>query len=173
MINNGTLHYDHDRDGTHTQIAGCEAKIRNLEFDTHISIKYLNNQLIVSTDLVNKAAWHQCFQVDGILLPTGYYFGVSATTGDLSDYHDILSIKLYELEGDDNNDRSKISPSASYFTPPRDHVEDPKQSSLTSSLSGVKVFLLMLVGAVVFVACIVLSIMFYQKQQEQNRKRFY
>ncbi|XP_044744012.1 vesicular integral-membrane protein VIP36 [Chrysoperla carnea] len=173
MINNGTLHYDHDRDGTHTQIAGCEAKIRNLEFDTHISIKYLNNQLIVSTDLVNKAAWHQCFQVDGIFLPTGYYFGVSATTGDLSDYHDILSIKLYELEGDDNNDRSKISPSASYFTPPRDHIEDPKQSSLTSSLSGVKVFLLMLVGAVVFVACIVLSIMFYQKQQEQNRKRFY
>lgn len=40
MVNNGTLHYDHDRDGTHTQLAGCEAKFRNLDHDTHISIKY-------------------------------------------------------------------------------------------------------------------------------------
>lgn len=40
MINNGTLHYDHDRDGTHTQLAGCSSKLRNLEYDTHISIRY-------------------------------------------------------------------------------------------------------------------------------------
>lgn len=40
MVNNGSLHYDHDRDGTHTQLAGCEAKFRNLDHDTHISIKY-------------------------------------------------------------------------------------------------------------------------------------
>jgi mannose-binding lectin 2 len=29
MVNNGTLYYDHDRDGTHTQLAGCEARFRN------------------------------------------------------------------------------------------------------------------------------------------------
>lgn len=23
MINNGTVHYDHDRDGTHSQVSGC------------------------------------------------------------------------------------------------------------------------------------------------------
>ena len=40
MVNNGTLHYDHDRDGTHTQLAGCVAKFRNLEHDTYLSIKY-------------------------------------------------------------------------------------------------------------------------------------
>lgn len=45
MINNGTLHYDHDRDGTHTQLAGCEAKFRNLDYDTHISIKYERDTL--------------------------------------------------------------------------------------------------------------------------------
>lgn len=33
-----------------------------------------------------------------IKLPTGYYFGISATTGDLSDNHDILSIRLFELD---------------------------------------------------------------------------
>lgn len=45
MVNNGSLHYDHDRDGTHTQLAGCEAKFRNLEHDTHIAIRYERNTL--------------------------------------------------------------------------------------------------------------------------------
>lgn len=45
MINNGTLHYDHDRDGTHTQLAGCEAKFRNFEHDTHIAIRYERDTL--------------------------------------------------------------------------------------------------------------------------------
>ena len=40
MVNNGTLHYDHDRDGTHTELAGCEAKLRNLYYDTNIAIRY-------------------------------------------------------------------------------------------------------------------------------------
>ncbi|KAG8040183.1 hypothetical protein G9C98_000753 [Cotesia typhae] len=104
MINNGSLHYDHDRDGTHTQLAGCEAKF-------------------LSTDISNKAAWQECFKVNGIKLPTGYYFGISATTGDLSDHHDILSVKLYELDLPDSlkdtEDRSNIIPSATFFESPR------------------------------------------------------
>lgn len=173
MINNGTLHYDHDRDGTHTQLAGCEAKFRNLEHDSHIAIRYENDVLTVSTDIEQKAAWKECFQVKGVRLPTGYFFGLSATTGDLSDNHDIFSIKMYELDLPDdpqtNEDRANILPSATYFEPPRDHVEDPKPSSL----SGIKIFLLMLIGAIALVACFVIGIMFYQKHQEQSRKRFY
>lgn len=45
MVNNGTLHYDHDRDGTHTQLAGCEAKFRNVDHDTYVAIRYENNKL--------------------------------------------------------------------------------------------------------------------------------
>lgn len=45
MVNNGTLHYDHDRDGTHTQLAGCEAKLRNVEHDTHLAIRYERDTL--------------------------------------------------------------------------------------------------------------------------------
>lgn len=66
-------------------------------------------------------------------------------------------------------DRSNIVPSASFFEPPRDHVDDPKPSSL----SGIKIFLLMLLGSIAVVACVVIGIMFYQKHQEKNRKRFY
>nr|CAI5819486.1 unnamed protein product [Callosobruchus analis] len=173
MINNGTLSYDHDRDGTHTQLAGCEAKFRNLDHDTHISIKYEKDTLTVSTDFENKAAWKQCFQVKGVQLPTGYHIGISASTGDLSDNHDIMSVRLFELDLPDDpetdEDRSNIIPSAVFFEPPRDHVDDPKPSSL----SGIKIFLLMLLGSIAIVACIVMGIMFYQKQQEKSRKRFY
>lgn len=45
MINNGSLHYDHDRDGTHTELAGCEVKARNLPTETHILIRYAGNTL--------------------------------------------------------------------------------------------------------------------------------
>lgn len=193
MINNGTLHYDHDRDGTHTQLAGCEAKFRNLDHDTHIAIRYEHDVLtvrfypadaktntarkkdtFVSTDIENKAAWKECLSVKGVRLPTNYYFGMSAATGDLSDTHDVLSVRLYELDIPDDpkeneEDRSQISPSAAFFEPPRDHVEDPKPSSL----SGIKIFLLMLVGSIAIIACVVIGIMLYQKHQENSRKRFY
>lgn len=98
MINNGTLSYDHDRDGTLTQLAGCEAKFRNVDYDTHISIKYLNEKLTVLTDIEDKHEWKVCFESPKVKLPTGYYFGASATTGDLSDNHDIITFKFYELE---------------------------------------------------------------------------
>lgn len=45
MVNNGTLHYDHDRDGTHTQLNGCEVKFRNFEHETYIAVKYSHDIL--------------------------------------------------------------------------------------------------------------------------------
>jgi lectin, mannose-binding 2 len=45
MVNNGTMTYDHDADGTHTQLAGCEAKFRNVDYETLISIRYENDVL--------------------------------------------------------------------------------------------------------------------------------
>ena len=36
--------------------------------------------------------------MDGVQLPTGYFFGMSATTGDLSDNHDVIAVKMYELD---------------------------------------------------------------------------
>ena len=71
--------------------------------------------------------WQECFRVEEVDLPAGYYFGVSAATGDLagnrasslkynspptcslcsSDNHDIISFKVFELEnkGDDSEVR--------------------------------------------------------------------
>ncbi len=54
----------------------------------------------VFTDFENKQAWKKCFSVSGVRLPTGYYFGMTAVTGDLSDNHDILGVRFYELDSD-------------------------------------------------------------------------
>ena len=47
MVNNGSLHYDHDKDGTHTELAGCEAQFRNRDHDTFVAVRYQNYKLTV------------------------------------------------------------------------------------------------------------------------------
>ena len=101
-----------------------------------------------------------------INIPPSYF------PGDLSDSHDIVTMKLYELdqpETADTEDRSKIEPSSSHFESPRDHVDDPKPSSM----SGVKLFFLLLFGLLACIACVIIGVMIYQRQQENSRKRFY
>ena len=38
--------------------------------------------------------WDECFVVRDVFLPSGHYFGATASTGDLADNHDIVSIKV-------------------------------------------------------------------------------
>ncbi|GFY64342.1 vesicular integral-membrane protein VIP36 [Trichonephila inaurata madagascariensis] len=40
----------HDRDGTHTELAGCEAKFRNADHDTHLSIRFEKDVLTKAID---------------------------------------------------------------------------------------------------------------------------
>jgi mannose-binding lectin 2 len=171
MLNNGSITYDHDRDGTHTMLGGCEVKFRNLEHDTVIAIRYEGDKLTVSHDLENRRVWEPCFALEGVVLPTGYYFGISATTGDLSDNHDLISLKTYELdtpEGVSKEERAGILPQADYVAAPRDHKDDPPPS-----MSGLKKFLLVLLALLGLVVCIVVGMMLYQNRQDNTRKRFY
>lgn len=168
MVNNGSLHYDHDKDGTLTQLAGCEAKFRNVEHDTYLSVRYQDEVLTVSTNIENRNEWKQCFQVSGVRLPTGYYFGASAETGDLSDNHDILSYKFYEItptSTEEANSRLNIVPEATLFEPPRPRKEDPKPG-----MSNVAIFFIILLGMLVAIVLTVLGIMYYQKRRENSRK---
>lgn len=168
MVNNGSMTYDHDRDGTHTQLAGCEARFRNVEFETVMKIRYDNDVLSVHTDLENKNEWKECFSVDGVELPTGYYFGASATTGDLSDNHLINSIKFFELDGPTTSDRAHIVPRASKFEEPREHTEDPKPG-----WSNLKIFFVLMLGMIGAVVGSIAGYMYYEKYQQNRKKRFY
>jgi len=39
-----------------------------------------------------------CFETNQVLLPSGYYFGISASTGDSPDHHQLFSFKVTPLE---------------------------------------------------------------------------
>lgn len=56
----------------------------------------------VSTDIDNKQQFKNCFSVSGVKLPVGYFLGVSAATGDLTDNHDIISLKMFDLSTPDD-----------------------------------------------------------------------
>ncbi|RUS72148.1 hypothetical protein EGW08_020090 [Elysia chlorotica] len=175
MVNNGSLMYDHDTDGTLTQISGCEAQFRNRDYDTYIAIRYENNKLTVSTDIDNKSGWKECFAVEGIKLPVGYYFGVSAATGDLADNHDVISVKFYDLDGDDADKTAPYIglPEASVMEAPRDRIDDSKGSYLLGSMTGWKLFVIIILLIIGIGVCVMVGVMVFQKQQENSRKRFY
>lgn len=175
MISNGSLHYDHDTDGTHTQLAGCEAQFRNKAHDTWIAIRYEKNVLKVSVDVDGKNGWKECFTVHGIRLPVGYYFGVSAATGELADNHDIIAIKMYELDTGDETKEAPYTglPQADYMEAPRDRVDDNKGSYIAGSMSGWKLFFIILLVIIGFAVVGVVGFVIFQKQQESSRKRFY
>lgn len=192
MVNNGTWSYDHDRDGTHTQLAGCEVRFRNVDYETYISIRYENDILSVSTDLENRNEWKNCFVVNNVELPTGYFFGMSATTGDLSDNHDIHSFKFFDidtnikvsigfalysksklmrsiyfrLQHEEIMKRTNIIPNAKTFEPPREHREDPKPG-----MSNAKIFFILLFVVIVTAAVAIFAISYFKDRNA--RKRFY
>ncbi|KAK3095638.1 hypothetical protein FSP39_017016 [Pinctada imbricata] len=177
MINNGTLHYDHDRDGTHTELAGCEAKFRNKDYDTYAAIRYQDNILKVSLDTDGKNGWKECFVAHGVKLPIGYFFGASAATGDLADNHDIISLKLYELDSitkkEDSSDYRGL-PSADFFAAPRDHIEDPKGAFMSGGgWSGWKIFIIIVLSILGLAVCGVVGYVIFNKNSDYSRKRFY
>uniref|UniRef100_A0A8D0WPK1 Lectin, mannose binding 2 n=1 Tax=Sus scrofa TaxID=9823 RepID=A0A8D0WPK1_PIG len=177
MVNNGSLSYDHSKDGRWTELAGCTADLRNRNHDTFLAVRYSRGRLTVMTDLEDKNEWKNCIDITGVRLPTGYYFGASAGTGDLSDNHDIISMKLFQLmvehtPDEENIDWTKIEPSVNFLKSPKDNVDDPTGNFRSGPLTGWRVFLLLLCALLGIIVCAVVGAVVFQKRQERN-KRFY
>lgn len=47
MVNNGSLTYDHSKDGRGTELAGCSADLRNQNHDTFLAVRYSRGRLTV------------------------------------------------------------------------------------------------------------------------------
>jgi mannose-binding lectin 2 len=171
MISNGSLHYDHDRDGIKTNIAGCESPFRGREVDTLVAIRYQNNRLTVSTDIEGNNIWKECFSIDDVQLPTHYYFGFTAATGELSDNHDIISVHTYQLDTSEQRrteDRKNIIPNA-----PSSAVENASgTNSNTSTWSALKVFFFVLFLVIVCLGGAI-GVYYYSKSRRYHSSRLY
>ncbi|CAF2832631.1 unnamed protein product [Rotaria sp. Silwood2] len=170
VVNNGSLHYDNGHDGADINIAGCEASFRGREIDTLVAIRYQNNHLTVSTDFDGTNTWTECFSIENIHLPTHYYFGFSAATGELSDNHDIISVHTYQLDSSEQRqkeDRTNIIPSA----PLAKMGETDDNNSKPSKWSALKIFLLVFLLIIICLGGI--GAFFYMKQHRYHSSRLY
>ena len=48
MVSNGSVGYDHGKDGRSAELGGCAAEIRNKDHETYLAIRYSKGRLTVS-----------------------------------------------------------------------------------------------------------------------------
>ncbi|XP_014749047.1 PREDICTED: VIP36-like protein isoform X2 [Sturnus vulgaris] len=125
----------------------------------------------VLIDIDGKHEWRDCIDVPGVRLPRGYYFGTSSVTGDLSDNHDIISLKLYQLTVERTPEEEKRD--REVFLPVVDNLKLPGMEAPLEPMSGLALFLIVFFSLVAIVFAIVIGIIVYNKWQEQSRKHFY
>uniref|UniRef100_A0A3Q1J5M2 L-type lectin-like domain-containing protein n=1 Tax=Anabas testudineus TaxID=64144 RepID=A0A3Q1J5M2_ANATE len=170
MVGNGSISYDHERDGRTTELGGCNAMVRNLKHDTFLFIRYIRRRLTVMIDIDGQHEWRDCLDIPGVRLPQGYYFGASAITGDLSDNHDIISLKLYQLtvlrSSKDEEEEDEIT------IPSVDNMELIRCQS-EEGMSGLAIFFTVLFSMLGCIFLIVIGLVVYSHWNESRRKRFY
>ncbi|KAJ5484124.1 L-type lectin-like domain-containing protein [Penicillium diatomitis] len=131
MMGDGETTYDQAHDGKANELAGCSARgLRNAPVPTKLRLTYFQDKSL-SLDLQYKTedTWTNCFNLNAeqtkIAIPSVAYLGLSAETGELSDNHDIISVKsenLYALNrhtpgGSKADPKSRNSGGNSYPTP--------------------------------------------------------
>ncbi|KAG8010723.1 VIP36-like protein [Nibea albiflora] len=163
MVGNGSISYDHERDGRPTELGGCNAMVRNLKHDTFLFIRYIRRRLTVMIDIDGQHEWRDCLDIPGVRLPQGYYFGATAVTGDLSDNHDIISLKLYQLtvlrsQKEEEEEEEEI-------TIPMGPAEE--------GMSGIAIFFTVLFSMLGCIFLVVIGLVVYSNWNETRRKRFY
>ncbi|PWA18414.1 hypothetical protein CCH79_00009942 [Gambusia affinis] len=172
MLGNGTLTYDHDRDGRTTELGGCTAMTRNSIYDTFLLVRYSKNKLTLMVDVDGKQEWRDCAEVNGLRLPIGYYLGASSVTGDLSDNHDVISMKVYQLSVERTPEEEEEEEEV--VTIPR--VDDMYQFQVDveeEGMSGLQLFFTLLFSVLGLAVLAVVGLVLYGRWKENKRKRFY
>uniref|UniRef100_A0A8C2NW70 L-type lectin-like domain-containing protein n=1 Tax=Capra hircus TaxID=9925 RepID=A0A8C2NW70_CAPHI len=147
--------------------AGCLAPLPGPSPDLPPAASVLQ----IMMDIDGKHEWRDCIEVPGVRLPRGYYFGTSSITGDLSDNHDVISLKLFELTVERTPEEEKLH--RDVFLPSVDNMKLPEMTAPLPPLSGLALFLIVFFSLVFSVFAIVIGIILYNKWQDQSRKRFY
>ncbi|XP_019907691.1 lectin, mannose-binding 2-like b isoform X1 [Esox lucius] len=170
MVGNGTLAYEHDRDGQSTELGGCNALVRNIPHDTFLLVRYSKNRLTIQIDVEGKQEWQDCLDLPGVRLPQGYFFGASSATGDLSDNHDLVSMKLYQLavEHSPEDEEEELT------IPSVDNFEQLNKVEVQDEgMSGVQLFFTIVFSVIGVFVLVVVAVVMYGRWKENSRKRFY
>jgi mannose-binding-like lectin 2 len=110
-------------------------------------------------DIHGKHEWRDCTEVPS--LPLGYYFGTSSITGDFSDNHNVISLKLFELTVEKMPEEEKLH----VFLPSVDNMKLTEMMAPLLPLSGLTLFLIIFFSLVYSLFSIVIGIILYNKWQ--------
>jgi mannose-binding lectin 2 len=105
MMGDGQTRYEKNTDGKDQELAGCSARgIRHSSVPTKLRLTYFQDkQLKLELQYKKEGEYQLCFDVENPpAIPNVAYLGFSAETGELSDNHDIISVKaknLYQTPG--------------------------------------------------------------------------
>lgn len=98
MENDGTMRYNNDRDGDDQDLAACTKQLRRVPVETRLRLTYIRHvylELAIQNHEWNQ--WSTCFFLPNITLPERPYLGFSASTGEVTDAHDIVSISTNSI----------------------------------------------------------------------------
>ena len=91
--NNGDMTYDTEKDGQGQGMAHCSIPLGRTSIEPRLRLTYVNDvylELAVQNREWNQ--WQRCFIVSAPQLPPETYLGFSASTGQLTDSHSIVSV---------------------------------------------------------------------------------
>ena len=109
FVNDGTQSHVHGDSGVQRGIPACHSLFRKrivassarriLEPSqrTEVKVRRVGERLLVDVRIGGGGtdAWSRCVDVDNVQLPdAGYYFGLTSSTGDLTDNHDVYEFVL-------------------------------------------------------------------------------
>ncbi|KAI1854820.1 hypothetical protein JX265_002459 [Neoarthrinium moseri] len=100
MYGDGKTSYNKNTDGKDTEFAGCSARgIRHASVPTKLRLTYFQDKsLKLELQYKSEDEWALCFETsEPPQIPSVTYLGFSAETGELSDNHDIISVKAKNL----------------------------------------------------------------------------
>lgn len=115
MMGDGSTTYDQAHDGKANELAGCSARgLRNAPVPTKLRLTYFQDKsLTLDLQYKTEDTWTNCFTLNAedtnIAIPSVAYLGLSAETGELSDNHDIVSLKAENLYALNRNAGNKDS----------------------------------------------------------------
>ncbi|QDS74719.1 hypothetical protein FKW77_000743 [Venturia effusa] len=101
MLGDGNTPYDKENDGKANELAGCSARgirDRDQAHPTKLRLTYFaDKSLVLDLQYKSENVWENCFSLGDVKIPSVAYLGFSAETGELSDDHDIISVRTKNL----------------------------------------------------------------------------
>ncbi|KAK7933220.1 hypothetical protein WMY93_004116 [Mugilogobius chulae] len=152
MLGNSTLEYEHDKDGRPSELGAAPR---------------WSGTPCWSTLTVNRRTKtvRLCPAEDA----SGYYLGASSATGDLTDNHDLISLKVYQLtvERDPEEEEEEV------LLPRVDNMDQFHVDVPEEGMSGVQIFIMFLFSSMGLGVLGVVGLIVYGRWKENKRKRFY